>query len=78
MPDVIRSVLFVDFDNVFFSLQSADKEAARSFANDPRRWLEAIESGDLIESLPGAPGGGARRRGLVRRIGGSGRADLPD
>lgn len=66
MSDVIRTVLFVDFDNVFFSLQSADKVAAKRFADDPKRWLEAIESGSLIESLPGAPFEG-RRRILMRR-----------
>jgi hypothetical protein len=66
MTDVIRSVLFVDFDNVFFSLQSADKAAAKSFADDPRRWLDAIESGALIENMPGAPFEG-RRRILMRR-----------
>ncbi len=66
MPDVIRSVLFVDFDNVFFSLQSADKAAAKSFADDPKRWLDAIESGALIENMPGAPLEG-RRRILMRR-----------
>ncbi len=66
MTDVIRSVLFVDFDNVFFSLQSADKAAAKSFADDPRRWLDAIESGALIENMPGAPYEG-RRRILMRR-----------
>jgi hypothetical protein len=66
MSDVIRSVLFVDFDNVFFSLQTADKAAAKRFADDPKRWLDAIESGSLIESLPGAPIDG-RRRILMRR-----------
>ncbi|MDR3495151.1 MAG: NYN domain-containing protein [Ancalomicrobiaceae bacterium] len=66
MTDAIRSVLFVDFDNVFFSLQSADKDAAKSFANDPRRWLEAIESGSLIEAVAGSPAVG-RRRILMRR-----------
>lgn len=66
MTDVIRSVLFVDFDNVFFSLQSADKAAAKSFADDPRRWLDAIESGALIENMPGAPHEG-RRHILMRR-----------
>jgi hypothetical protein len=66
MTDVIRSVLFVDFDNVFFSLQSADKAAAKSFADDPGRWLDAIESGALIENMPGAPFEG-RRRILMRR-----------
>ncbi|MDR3373821.1 MAG: NYN domain-containing protein [Ancalomicrobiaceae bacterium] len=66
MSDIIRSVLFVDFDNVFFSLQSADKAAAKSFANDPRRWLDAIESGSLIESVAGTPAVG-RRRILMRR-----------
>lgn len=66
MSEVIRTVLFVDFDNVFFSLQSADKAAAKRFADDPKRWLDAIESGSLIESLPGAPYEG-RRRILMRR-----------
>ena len=65
MTDVLRSVLFVDFDNVFFSLQGADKESARNFANDPQGWLAAIESGALIESAPGIPS--ARRRILMRR-----------
>lgn len=66
MSDVIRTVLFVDFDNVFFSLQAADKAVAKRFADDPKRWLDAIESGSLIESLPGAPYEG-RRRILMRR-----------
>lgn len=66
MSEVIRTVLFVDFDNVFFSLQSADKAAAKRFADDPKRWLDAIESGSLIESMPGAPFEG-RRRILMRR-----------
>jgi hypothetical protein len=66
MPLVLRSVLFVDFDNVFFSLQRADKDAAKAFANDPQGWLDAIESGRLIDedvSLDGP----IRRRILMRR-----------
>lgn len=65
MADVLRSVLFVDFDNVFFALQSADKEAAKAFANDPQGWLDAIESGALIEEVGGGPS--QRRRILMRR-----------
>ncbi|MEJ1160290.1 NYN domain-containing protein [Prosthecomicrobium sp. N25] len=65
MADILRSVLFVDFDNVFFSLQSADKEAAKAFANDPQSWLDAIESGTLIEEGDGE--GPIRRRILMRR-----------
>ncbi len=63
---MLRSVLFVDFDNVFFSLQSADKDAAKFFANDPQSWLDAIESGSLIDEGPGSPGP-QRRRILMRR-----------
>lgn len=66
MADILRTVLFVDFDNVFFALQSADRDAARAFAVDPQGWLEAIESGALIEEAhpEAAP---VRRRILMRR-----------
>lgn len=66
MAEVLRSVLFVDFDNVFFSLQSADKDAAKAFANDPQGWLDAIENGALIDAGPAA-NGPVRRRILMRR-----------
>ncbi|MBT9291068.1 NYN domain-containing protein [Prosthecodimorpha staleyi] len=65
MAETLRSVLFVDFDNVFFALQSADKDAARAFANDPQSWLDAIESGVLIEEADGSER--IRRRILMRR-----------
>lgn len=65
MAETLRSVLFVDFDNVFFALQSADKDAARAFANDPQSWLDAIESGVLIEEADGSEP--IRRRILMRR-----------
>lgn len=62
--EVMRTALFLDFDNVFFSLRNADPAAAKAFADEPRRWLEAIASGGLIE---GDGVGQPTRRILLRR-----------
>ncbi|MBP0574548.1 hypothetical protein J8J27_27965, partial [Mycobacterium tuberculosis] len=63
MP-ALRTALFLDFDNVFFSLRNADAAVAKAFAQDPRRWLDAIAGGGLIDSADGfAP----TRRILLRR-----------
>lgn len=64
MNDPIRSALIVDFDNVFVSLRQTHPDAAARFAQDPGRWLEALESGALID----APDADHPRRVLVRRV----------
>lgn len=62
--EALRTALFVDFDNVFFSLRNADPDAAKAFADEPRRWVEAIASGGLIDGDGGRP---PARRILLRR-----------
>lgn len=42
----LRSAMFVDFDNVFSGLQRLDPEAARTFAEDPSRWVESLTAGE--------------------------------
>jgi len=56
---VQRCALFVDFDNVYLGLQRLDPDAAASFAEEPGRWLAALEEGEDAE-------GHFRRRFLVR------------
>lgn len=62
--EFLRTALFLDFDNVFFSLRNADPAAAKAFADEPRRWLEAIAGGGLIEGDGPRP---PTRRVLLRR-----------
>ncbi|MEF2145669.1 MAG: NYN domain-containing protein [Desulfovibrionaceae bacterium] len=38
-PDQLRSALFLDFDNIFSSLQEMDPEYAHVFARYPSQWL---------------------------------------
>ncbi|RMF23434.1 MAG: NYN domain-containing protein [Deltaproteobacteria bacterium] len=38
--DVIRSALFVDFDNIFIALRDENPKAAEEFATNPNRWVE--------------------------------------
>jgi hypothetical protein len=68
LPDpgpALRTALFLDFDNVFFSLRNADPAAAKAFADEPKRWLEAIAGGGLIDD--GGEAGRPARRILLRR-----------
>ncbi len=44
-PGRVRAALFVDFDNVFLSLEGVDARAARRFAEHPGRWIEWLERG---------------------------------
>ena len=60
-PGVLRSALFVDFDNIYIGLRRSDPEAARRFAEVPQRWLEWLEA----QPMAGEPD--ARRRILARR-----------
>lgn len=41
----IKTALFVDFDNIYLSLDKLDPAAADYFATDPARWLAWIEQG---------------------------------
>src|SRR4051794_41770100 len=43
--DVLRSAVFVDFDNVYIGLRNLDPHAAEAFASDPSPWLSWIEGG---------------------------------
>ena len=54
----IISALFVDFDNIFISLNQQNKHFATQFAVNPDRWLRWLEQSAM---------GNARRRILVRR-----------
>lgn len=56
----LRSALFVDFDNVFSGLQRLDPAAAKTFAEDPGRWVAALTSGTDVE-------GPFTRRFLIQR-----------
>ncbi|MDR7188142.1 hypothetical protein J2Y46_000958 [Microbacterium sp. BE35] len=41
----LRSAMFVDFDNVYLGLQRLDLAAAKSFAEDPGRWVATLTHG---------------------------------
>lgn len=40
----LRCALFVDFDNVYLGLRRLDQAAAAAFAQEPGRWLAALET----------------------------------
>ncbi|MEU5524597.1 NYN domain-containing protein [Streptomyces sp. NPDC047860] len=62
---MIKSALFVDFDNIYLGLRDMDPEAAEAFATRPDRWMSWLEGeGDTGE----APQGGPTRRFLVRNV----------
>jgi hypothetical protein len=62
-PDQLRSALFVDFDNIFSSLNEQDPEFAQIFARYPTQWLNW-----LIRHATGpAQSQGDARRILVRK-----------
>lgn len=44
-PRRLRSAMFVDFDNVYSGLQRLDSDAAKSFAEEPARWVESLTAG---------------------------------
>lgn len=61
----LNSALFVDFDNLFISLQNRGPDAARAFGEAPRVWLDWLE--DVVET-PGHPDNEMRMRSfLIRR-----------
>ncbi|MBJ6724497.1 NYN domain-containing protein [Geomesophilobacter sediminis] len=60
---MIRSALFVDFDNIYLNFNNQDQDLAKAFATRPERWLRW-----LVESKPNVVVGGAvERRILIRR-----------
>ncbi len=44
-PRRLRSAMFVDFDNVYSLLHRLDPEAAKTFAEDPSRWVGDLSRG---------------------------------
>lgn len=57
---VLRSALFVDFDNIFTRLHEHDPEAARAFGDSPRHWFGRLAAHGLAR--------GQERRFLFTRI----------
>jgi hypothetical protein len=64
--DVVRSAVFVDFDNVYIGLRNLDPRAAETFASDPAPWLQWIEGGMPGREAPRLSDLGERRV-LIRR-----------
>ena len=58
---VLRSVLFVDFDNMYLGLRKLDEKAAESFASRPSLWLQWLEAG--LDS-----GSNTKRRFLIKNV----------
>ncbi len=44
------SAVFVDYDNIYLSLKRKSEDAAKRFAKDAYRWIDAIQSGELIRA----------------------------
>jgi uncharacterized LabA/DUF88 family protein len=62
----LRTALFVDFDNIYISLQSRSAQAAERFATQPSLWLSWLEQ-EINEPYRRLVGGATSRRILVRR-----------
>ena len=58
VKEPVLAALFVDFDNIFISLEQQSKEIANQFATNPDKWLSWLE-----HSIQQSP----ERRILVRR-----------
>lgn len=63
-PGRVRAALFVDFDNVFLSLEAVDPRAAKRFAEQPGRWMHWLERG--YHTTGGGREGRTRRTLLMR------------
>jgi uncharacterized LabA/DUF88 family protein len=59
----LHSALFIDFDNIYISLEEQDPQLAEKFASDPERWLAWLEN-KLSSSYQGDF---IRRRTLIRK-----------
>ncbi len=64
-PGRVRAALFVDFDNVFLSLEAVDERAAKRFAEQPGRWMHWLERG--YHTTGGSREGRTRRALLTRK-----------
>jgi len=64
-PSAIRAALFIDFDNVFLSLNQVDRRAGKIFAERPALWLDWLEAG-RHEALADGEATPTPRRILVR------------
>lgn len=66
-----KSVILIDFDNLFLTLWQLDRETARRFASDPFRWMAQLAESHLALD---------RRRWLVARcyLNPSGWVQLPE
>lgn len=62
--DYVRAAIFVDFDNVFISMEQVNRRAAELFASRPHQWLGWFERGQHDEAGQDDP---EPRRLLVRR-----------
>lgn len=58
---IVRTALFVDFDNLFISLEQLDSSIAEQFASRPDKWMSWLE-----EHLPFDPL--SARKGAIRRL----------
>lgn len=63
-PRLVRTAVFVDFDNIYLGLERQSPEAARQFATNPQRWMGWLRR-QVIESDPTYDN--VYRRFLVRR-----------
>ena len=61
----IKSALFVDFDNVYLSLERQDKNIATQFATDPDKWLSWLEK--QLPAYQDKTGRDGFRRFLIRK-----------
>lgn len=62
--NTLQVALFVDFDNIFISLEEQVTEAADIFATSPDRWLAWLEKEVPVDYLDGVA---QKRRILIRR-----------
>jgi len=66
LSNTTKSALYVDFNNIFLSLQRKNPAAAVAFAEHPEIWLSWFEQGRHRVSVDAEPAS-ASRRVLVRR-----------
>lgn len=52
----VRTVVLLDFDNLYFALEKEDARVARTFMYSPRDWVEAIRNGRLLPLPDGSDG----------------------
>lgn len=68
---VLRSALFVDFDNVFIGLRDSSPRAAEVFSRSPEAWLSWLTRVPEVAQAPsgeGAEGLEPESQGAVRRL----------